>query len=617
MESLGQKAGRPAYNSLNGDGNPATNAELSDPFGIAVDAFGSIFIADFNNNRIRKISPSGTISTVAGNGTRGYLGDGGAATNAELNAAWGVAVDASGNLFIADDSNSRIRKVDSNGIITTVAGNGTSGFSGDGGVATNAELSGPVSVAVDSNGNLFFADAHLQRIREVTTPSCSPYLPSLTVNTGSTNSVGNYSVIVANFAGSVTSSVASLAVIPATIIQQPQNQLAVLGSSPAFGVGVSSVASVAYQWYLSNLITAGASAQTAYGFCYGATMTNGGAGYTTVPQVQFVGGGGSGAAGTASISNGQVTVITLTNAGSGYTSPPTVLIDPPTGLLVGQTSATLTLNPITTNNAGGYYAVIANAYGSITSSVATLTIAYPPSISQQPNNQYATAGSAADFYVTAAGTAPFSYQWWMAGGQQSNAMAVPVVINGFVLAATMTSGGAGYLTVPSVQFVGGSGSGANGTAMVSNRTVTAINMISAGSGYTTPPTIQIAAPATFILTGQTSNVLALASVANTNAGNYFVVVTNNFGSVTSQVAVLTIVLPGYNQIANQLLSGGTMQLSFVGIAGANYALDRSFSLSPANWVPVITNPADVNGNLVFTNAPDPTTNNFWRIRSVP
>jgi hypothetical protein len=293
------------------------------------------------------------------------------------------------------------------------------------------------------------------------------------------------------------------------------------------------------------------------------------------------------------------------------------LIDPPTGLLVGQTSATLTLNPITTNNAGGYYAVIANAYGSITSSVATLTIAYPPSISQQPNNQYATAGSAADFYVTAAGTAPFSYQWWMAGGQQSNAMAVPVVINGFVLAATMTSGGAGYLTVPSVQFVGGSGSGANGTAMVSNRTVTAINMISAGSGYTTPPTIQIAAPATFILTGQTSNVLALASVANTNAGNYFVVVTNNFGSVTSQVAVLTIVLPGYNQIANQLLSGGTMQLSFVGIAGANYALDRSFSLSPANWVPVITNPADVNGNLVFTNAPDPTTNNFWRIRSVP
>jgi hypothetical protein len=393
--------------------------------------------------------------------------------------------------------------------------------------------------------------------------------------------------------------------------------MAVLGSTSAFGVGVSSMSPIVYQWYLSNLATAGATAQVEYGFCYGTTVTNGGAGYTTVPQVQFIGGGGSGASGTASISNGQVTTITMTNAGSGYTSPPAVLIDAPTGLLIGQTNVTLNLNSIATNNAGGYYVVISNIYGSITSSVATLTIAYPPSISQQPQNQIVPSGSVANFNVTAAGTPPFSYQWWMVAGQQSNATAVPVVINGFVLAANMTSSGAGYLMVPVVQFVGGSGSGAIGAAVVSNRMVTAINMSNAGSGYTTPPMIQIAAPTAIILTGQTSSVLSLTAVSYTKAGNYFVVVTNNYGSVTSQVAVLTVALPGYNQISSQLLGGGKMRLSFVGVAGANYALDLSFSLAPANWVPVVTNPADGNGVLVFTNTPNISTNNFWRIRSVP
>ena len=181
----------------------------------------------------------------------------------------------------------------------------------------------------------------------------------------------------------------------------------------------------------------------------------------------------------------------------------------------------------------------------------------------------------------------------------------------------MTNVGSGYLAIPTVQFVGGSGSGATGTAVVSNRMVTAITMNSVGSGYTTPPTIQIAAPTAISLTGQTSNVLNLLAVANTNAGNYFVVVTNNYGSVTSSFAILIVAPVGYNQISNQHLSGGKMNLSFVGLQGTNYALDRSFTLSPANWIPQVTNPADVNGNLIFTNAPDPTTNNFWRIRSVP
>jgi len=590
------------------------------PFGLAVDGSGNLFIVDRGNQRICKLATNGIITMVAGNGTNGYSGDGSAATNAELSFPWGVAVDGSGNLFIASQIDNRIRKVTTNGIITTVAGNGTGGYSGDGGAATNASLNSPVAVAVDGSGNLFIGDSANKCIRKVggiyDIINLNDF-PTLVVGNVSNANSGNYSVVITNFSGSATSSVAALTVVPSLIIQQPQNQLSVLGSTVAFSVGVSSMAPVAYQWYLSNLVTAGATAQMLSGFVYGATVTNGGAGYTITPRVQFIGGGGSGAIGNASITNGQVTTITMTNAGSGYTSSPSILIDPPTGLLVGQTNATLNLSAITTNKAGGYYVIITNIYGSITSSVANLTIAYPPSISQQPQNQTVGDGSGANFNVTAAGTSPFSYQWWMVSGQQSNATAVPFVINGFVLAANMTSGGAGYLTVPSAQFVGGSGSGANGTAVVSNRMVTAINMGSAGSGYTTPPTIQIAAPTAISLTGQTNNILALLAVANTNAGNYYVVVTNNFGSVTSSFASLIVAPAGYNQISGQHLSSGKLSLSFVGLQGTNYALDRSFNLSPANWIPQVTNPADANGNLIFTNTPDPTTNNFWRIRSVP
>ena len=279
----------------------------------------------------------------------------------------------------------------------------------------------------------------------------------------------------------------------------------------------------------------------------------------------------------------------------------------------------MVLNPVVTNNIGNYQVVITdiNSGNSITSSVATLNLAYPPSISQPPQNQSVVLGSNAVFLVSSAGTSPQFLQWFMSATTQSNATAVPVVTSSFVLGANMTSGGAGYLTIPAVQFIGGSGSGASGYAVVSNRMVSAITVTNTGSGYTTPPTIQIAAPTAISLTGQTNTSLTLVSVTNGNAANYFVVVTNNWGSVTSSFASLIIVPVGYNQISRPVLNNGKMSLSFVGLQGTNYALDRSFSLSPANWIPQATNPADANGNMIFTNAPDPTTNNFWRIRSVP
>ncbi len=157
---------------FSGDGGPATNAELHHPVGIAVDKLGNVLIADQYNSRIRKISTSGTITTIAGDlgPYGGFAGDGGQATNAELDLPEEITLDATGNLFITDYQNSVIRKVNTSGIISTVVGFGPyTGYSGDGGQATAAELNSPNSVALDGFGNLYIADASNNRIRKVNT----------------------------------------------------------------------------------------------------------------------------------------------------------------------------------------------------------------------------------------------------------------------------------------------------------------------------------------------------------------------------------------------------------------------------------------------------------------
>lgn len=154
---------------FSGDGGLATNARLNFPNGVAIDVAGNLYVADSSNVRIRKIDTNGVITTIAGNGLWGFSGDGGAATNAKLQYPQGLAIDPSGNLYIADSGNVRIRKVDANGIITTVAGNGIAGFEGDGGLAKNAQLYYPRGIALDSLGHLYIADTSNNRIRKVDT----------------------------------------------------------------------------------------------------------------------------------------------------------------------------------------------------------------------------------------------------------------------------------------------------------------------------------------------------------------------------------------------------------------------------------------------------------------
>jgi len=325
----------PLYSHPAGDGGPATSASLSEPFGVAVDAFGNLFIADTNNRRIRKVDPNGIISTVAGDVTIGYFGDGGPATDASLSQPSGVTADASGNLFIADTQNFVIRKVDVNGIITTVAGNGAYGYSGDGGPATSASLSYPSGVAVDASGNLFIADRNNDVIREVLQREG---ILSFDISPAS---AGSYEVIVTSPYGSVTSSVAKVTVLfPPSIINQPTNVATAIGTTASFSVVATGPQPLSYAWYFDR-----------------------------------------------------------------------------TNLVDGATNSNLALANVSLNQAGGYTVVITNLNGSVTSAIATLSFEYPPIITVQPASQTNVAGATTILSVAVSPnfSGPYNYQWQLNG----------------------------------------------------------------------------------------------------------------------------------------------------------------------------------------------------------
>ncbi|WP_058302973.1 NHL domain-containing protein [Gorillibacterium timonense] len=153
---------------FSGDGGPAVKAKLNGPEGVFVDSYGNIHIADTGNQRIRKIDPkTGIIKTIAGNGEAGFSGDGGNACNASLNRPSGVVVDSIGNVYFNDYKNDRIRKIDKNGILSTFAGTGESGFTGDGGPANQAKINDVYGLAIDKQDNLYFVDSLNFAIRKI------------------------------------------------------------------------------------------------------------------------------------------------------------------------------------------------------------------------------------------------------------------------------------------------------------------------------------------------------------------------------------------------------------------------------------------------------------------
>lgn len=150
-----------------GDGGPATTARLDSPTCIALDLAGNLYINDQFNSCVRKVDASGNISTVAGTGVSGYSGDGGPAVSAKLQGNWGMTVDVFGNIYICDQGNHRVRKVSSTGMITTIAGTGVMGYSGDGGPATDAKIFAPLGIAVDPAGNVYFSDSYNFCVRKI------------------------------------------------------------------------------------------------------------------------------------------------------------------------------------------------------------------------------------------------------------------------------------------------------------------------------------------------------------------------------------------------------------------------------------------------------------------
>jgi hypothetical protein len=346
-------------NLYSGDGGAATNASLWLPSGVAVDGSGNLLIADPGNNRIRKVDANGTITTLAGNGTGGYSGDGGLATNAQLNYPYGVAVDGSGNLFVADWENDSIRKVGTNGIIVTVAGNGTDGYSGDGGLATNASLYRPSDVAVDGPGNLFIADSANYCVRKVST------------NGIITTVGGNGSYGYSGDGGAATN--ARLAGPEGVAVDGSGNlYIADWGNGRIRKVGTN------------GIITTVAG--------------NGNGGYP----------GDDGPATSASLSG--PSGVALDGTGNLFIADE---FNNRIRRIQLAGSPTLALDNVTTNNAGSYAVIVTGASGSLTSSIVTLTVVFTPSITSQPQSATVTNGSnPANLTVIASGTEPLNYQWY-------------------------------------------------------------------------------------------------------------------------------------------------------------------------------------------------------------
>ena len=436
-----------------GDGVAATNTSLSWPTGVGVDASGNVFVADSMNNRVRKVDTNGIITTLAGNGSAPYAGDGGAATSATVSYPTSVALDTFGNLFIADPGNNRIRKVDTNGIITTVAGNGSATYAGDAGMATNASLNSPNGVALDALGNLFIADNVNQRVRKVDTNGL------ITTVAGNGNPA---------FAGSTYGTYSG-------------------DGGPATNAGLSNPVGIIVD-ASGNLFI-------------GDQSNNRIRRVDTNSIITTVTGGGAGGDGSAA-----------TNASLNL--PYGVALDAVGNLYIADSnnqrirevqfagSPTLTLFGTSTNNAGNYAVVVDGRYGSVTSTVATLTVVLPPSILVQPVSQRVLNGTNVTLDVTATGTQPFNYSWYV--------------------------------------------------------------------------------DATTLIQSGTNSTLNLIVVSPSNDGNYTVIITNAYGSVTSQVATLTVGFPPSATISgSQTVFAGT-NVGFSVTAGGTGPISYQWQLNGVN-----------------------------------
>ena len=374
---------------------------------------------------------------------------------------------------------------------------------------------------------------------------------------------------------------------PIQITQNLTNTSVVVGGNISLKVSATGTSPISYQWYSTapnHLMVAGAYAELTGDFVYPVVVTNGGNGYGTVPSLSFPGGGGTGAAGVASVSNGILTSITITNPGYGYSTAPSVVVGPPNGFIFGATNSVLNITNAGAEDAGSYYVVVSGSSGTITSDVAALTILYPPAISNQPQDDLVYAYNPASFNVTATGTLPLSYQWTLGGSnvlnatdstltiasaQQSNLGQYQVIITNTY--GSITSSIANLYMYPYLEMP------FSGAVTYWGQT----NVLSVGAWGSGNLSYQWYLNGVPIPDATASN-LVLSGIQFTNAGSYSVVVSSSYGSVTNTPEQV-VVNPA--NVSLGLFAGVIIQ----GTVGYNYTIQSSTDLSDPNSWMTLTN----------------------------
>jgi uncharacterized delta-60 repeat protein len=620
---------------------PAVTATFSRPHGIAVDDSGNVFVADATNNTIRRITSNGVVITLAGQAGVPGFADGSGPT-ARFNDPVHLEVDGTGNVFVSDWANNTVRRVSPNGVVTTIGGLPGASGSTDG-TGSIALFNGPNGIALDLAANLYVADQKNNTIR-LGTPIPAVALPSFTtqpagqtitaggalnlsvgvsgpgplayqwlrngsVITGATTAsftvansqpgdAGAYSVVVTGAGGAVTSAPGSVTITttPPTITNQPTSTSVLIGGTASFSVTATGTPAPTYQWQKNGNTISGATNAT---LTFLSAVTTDAGSYTVVV---------SNAA--SSITSNAATLTVNTPAPPAPPSPPApppapaniapTITTQPVGLtakvgdainfsiratgtpaptyqwrkdgtaVTGATANTLGLPSVSSSDAGSYDVVVANIAGTVTSAAATLVVNVPPTITTQPASLTKKAGETAVFSVTATGTPAPSYQWrkngtGIAGATSStltlaslagaDAASYDVVVTNAIGAITSTAATLVVNVPPS--FTTQPASGTKNAGETATFTVVATG--------TPVPTYQWFKDGTAV-TGATGSSLTLTNLAVTDAGGYTVAASNAAGSATSDTATLSVNIPpaiSASPLPQSGIVGGTAIFSVV------------------------------------------------------
>ena len=562
-------------NGFSGDGGPATAAKFYGIQDAVVDAAGNIFIADDNNYRIRKVDPQGIITTYAGIGIQGFSGDGGPASAAKLSGITDLAFDAAGNLYLADYANSRVRKITTAGIISTIAGNGTPGYTGDGGTAIAAELNGPSALAFDALGNLYITDINNNCIRMVNTA-------------GIISTVAGIGV--AGYSGDGGPATAAKLYSPGAIVLDPTGNLYITefqndrirmvntaGIISTFaGTGVIGFSgdggpAIAAKFRNPEGITIDAANNLYIADSYNNRIRK-----ISLPLVVT--------ANSATICAGSVTTLTATGAVTYYWAPATGLS--------ATTGANVVANPMVTTiytvtGVGAFGTTTATATSTITVNGSTISVNTPTicagaiatlSASGASSYTWSTGATGPTLTISPTSTTNYSVAGVNAMGC-TNTITTSVVVNPLPAAFTVNSATicAGNTTTLTVN----TGGGLNPIAPVSGRTI----------GPGNPPNVYVWSPATGLNTNTGTSVVA--SPASTTV--YTITITNSNGCTTTATATVTV-----NQTITSISPTQTICL------GASATLTAS-GTGIVTWSPVASLNSATGSSVVAT----PTTSTIY------